>query len=73
MKLIITPKDIQLLMDKSYSQSYRMYCVVKDTLGKKKFQPLLVSEFCKYYDIPYQEALNKMTTTIKKNNRTHDK
>lgn len=60
MKLIITPKDIQILMDKSYVHACRLYRTVKDAIGKKDFQPLLLSEFCKYYDIPYEDAVNKI-------------
>ena len=60
MKLIITPKEIQILMEVTYRHSLTMYNTAKDALKKEKHQPLLMAEFCQYYGIPLEQAEKKL-------------
>lgn len=45
-RIIIYPKDIQLLTGKSYRQSLKIYNQVKTQLGKSKDDLLGLKEFC---------------------------
>jgi hypothetical protein len=51
MRQVITAKDIQLYFGKKESMSFKMMTQMKKELGKKKHQPITITEFCEYYNV----------------------
>ena len=51
MRQVITAKDIQIYFGKKPSMSFKMMSQMKKELGKKKHQPITITEFCEYYNV----------------------
>lgn len=51
-RMIIYPKDVQVLTGKSYRQSLRLYQRAKAYFGKSKHDLLSFEEFCRCYKLP---------------------
>jgi len=54
-RIIIYPKDVQILTGKSYRQSLKIYNEVKNQLGKSKSDFLGLKEFCEACKIKINE------------------
>ena len=53
--IIISIKDVSIVLNKSYQQAFRIHQGVRDALGKQKKQVLTKAEFANYMGIPLQE------------------
>jgi hypothetical protein len=58
-RLIIYPKDIQLITGKSERQSRNSIMLIKKKLNKDKHQLVTVEEFCNYMGLDV-EVIQKM-------------
>lgn len=54
-RIIIYPKDVQLVTGKSYRKSLQLIHLAKTKLGKTKKDMLSINEFCKVYKIDPEE------------------
>jgi hypothetical protein len=59
-RIFIYPKDIATLTGLSIKQAQRIYKQVKDSLGKKEFQNLAISEYANYENIDPQLIESKL-------------
>lgn len=53
-RIVIYPKDIQIITGKSYRQSVRLLNKLKSDLHKEAHQFVTFSEFNNYYGIAYE-------------------
>lgn len=71
MRQVITAKDMQLYFGKKESMSFKMMSQMKKELGKKKHQPITISEFCEYYNVDkvgIEACIKEVETTKQKPN-----
>jgi hypothetical protein len=54
-QLYITIKDIQNIDSCSYPTAHRRYVIIKDALGKKKHQKILVREYLEYEGVTSED------------------
>ncbi|MBF0596816.1 hypothetical protein IM532_05030 [Faecalibacter sp. WQ 117] len=59
-RVIIYPKDVQLLTGRSYRQSLRLMNKAKAILGKTKDELLGFKEFCECYKISLKEFKDEL-------------
>ena len=55
-RVCIYPKEISIILGKSYSYSCHLVRVIKDANGITINRPITIKEFCDYVDIPYDEV-----------------
>ncbi|NJK98337.1 MAG: hypothetical protein HC905_28535 [Bacteroidales bacterium] len=65
--LVIRAKDISVIMDCSPATSSRRLSLIKDALNKKPHQQITLNEFCKYYDLPVNEVIDKINQHVNHN------
>lgn len=55
-KVCMYPKDVQRVMDKTYTQA-RLYLIkIKKHLNKENHQLISIKEFCDYTGLPIEEV-----------------
>ncbi|WP_188653425.1 hypothetical protein [Yeosuana aromativorans] len=54
----IYPKEIAIILGKSYTHSCQLVRTIKDAHGKSSHQPITIKEFCDYMDLPYEDIFN---------------
>jgi len=54
----IYPKEITIILGKSYTHSCQLVRTIKAAYGKSSYQPITIKEFCEYMDLPYEEIFN---------------
>ena len=52
----IYPKEISILLGKSYSYSCHLVRTIKDAYSIKSSRPITIKEFCDYMDFPYDDV-----------------
>lgn len=57
-RIIIYPKDVQILTGKSYRQSLRLFKKAKAYFGKSKHDLLSYEEFCTCYNLPTNNQMD---------------
>jgi hypothetical protein len=60
-RMVIYTKDIQRITGKSDSYSRKIIRVIRKKLGKQKHQPISITEFCHYLNLPIEEVLRHIT------------
>jgi hypothetical protein len=55
-KIILYPKDIQVITGKSYYTSYKLLRRIKNRLNKSSKQVVSVEEFCAYMGLKVREV-----------------
>jgi len=55
--IIIRPKDIQKVFNCSRSTASRNMSLLREVYKKKENQKVSIKEFCKYFDLSYNEVL----------------
>ncbi len=55
-RMIIYPKDIQLINGKTDRHARGILVRIRHHLGKEKFQPVTVKEFCEYMKLNEEEV-----------------
>ncbi len=55
-RVIIYPKDIQLLTGKSERYARKLVAQVKKYYNKESHQPLSIKEFCQYMGLEFEEV-----------------
>ena len=68
-RICIYPSDIIEILGKSLTTSQTLVRTIKDSLGKKKFQPLTIKEFCDYMDLPFEEVFNLVNNIKSKDDK----
>lgn len=54
---VVNVQDIMQFFGKQQRQSYKIMADIRTHYNKKKRQPITISEFCKYYQIPTQDFI----------------
>ena len=65
-RLIIKPKDIEIILNVSPSYARRVVRLIKKAYNKEKHQKLTVKEFCRYLALEVQEVVNELNEFYKK-------
>lgn len=55
-KLVIYPKDLQLITGKAYYTSYKLLLRIRKHFGKKPNQVVTIGEACAYLGIKIEEV-----------------
>ncbi len=55
-RIVIYPKDIQIITGKSYRQSIRFLNRIKEDLNKLDNELLTIDEFCHYTGIKHEQV-----------------
>ena len=56
-RLIITAKDVQVILDVSSGHASRIIRIIKRINKKEKHQKITVKEFCRYMGLEVQEVV----------------
>ena len=56
-RIIIYPKDIQLITGKSYRQSARLLQKIRNDLNKLENEFVSIEEFCQYTSLKYEQVM----------------
>lgn len=59
-RLIMTPKDVEIILEKSPSYARRVVRVIKRKNNKEKYQKITVKEFCRYMGLEVQEVVQEL-------------
>ncbi|PIV95128.1 MAG: hypothetical protein COW44_00620 [Flavobacteriaceae bacterium CG17_big_fil_post_rev_8_21_14_2_50_33_15] len=54
----IYPKEISVILGKSYSYSCKLTRSIKDAYQIHKRRDITIKEFCEYMNLPYEEIFN---------------
>ena len=57
LRLIITPKDVEVILGVSSSYARRVVRIIKRKKKKEKHQKITVKEFCRYMGLEVQEVV----------------
>ena len=57
LRLIITPKDVEVILGVSSSYARRVVRIIKRKNNKEKHQKITVKEFCRYMGLEVQEVV----------------
>jgi hypothetical protein len=55
-RIVIYPKDIQVITGKSYRQSLRFLNRIKEDLNKLDNELVSIEEFCQYTSLKYEQV-----------------
>ncbi len=55
-RIVIYPKDIQVITGKSYRQSVRYLNRIKEDLNKLDNELVSIEEFCQYTSLKYEQV-----------------
>ena len=58
-RLIIRPKDIEIILNVSPSHARRIVRVIKKANDKEKHQKITINEFCRYMGLDVKDELNE--------------
>lgn len=59
-RLIIRPKDIEIILNVSPSYARRIVRVIKKAYDKEKHQKITVKEFCRYMGLEVNEVIEEL-------------
>ena len=59
-RLVIYPKDFQLVFNKSLKTARRMMANMKKDLGKESHHFITIREFCTYFGLTEEELIEKL-------------
>lgn len=59
-RLVISPKDIAMVLDTSVRNARRKYQQARDAYGKAPHQMLTIYEFSEYYGIPIEDIIDRL-------------
>ena len=57
LRLIITPKDVEVILGVSSSYARRVVRIIKRKNNKEKHQKITVKEFCRYMGLEVKEVV----------------
>ena len=57
LRLIITPKDVKVILGVSSSYARRVVRIIKRKNNKEKHQKITVKEFCRYMGLEVKEVV----------------
>ena len=57
LRLIITPKDVEVILGVSSSYARRVVRIIKRKINKEKHQKITVKEFCRYMGLEVKEVV----------------
>ena len=57
-RYFIYPKEISIILGKSYAYSCNLVRTIKDANGITSMRTVSIKEFCTYMDIPYEDVFN---------------
>jgi hypothetical protein len=59
-RLIIRPKDIEIILNVSPSYARRIVRVIKKAYDKEKHQKISIKEFCRYMGLDLKEVKDEL-------------
>jgi hypothetical protein len=59
-RLIITPKDVQVILRVSDGYARRIVRIIKRKNDKEKYQKITISEFCRYMGLEVSETRSEL-------------
>jgi hypothetical protein len=59
-RLIIKPKDIEIILNVSPSYARRIVRVIKKAYDKEKHQKISIKEFCRYMGLDLKEVKDEL-------------
>ncbi|WP_339836271.1 hypothetical protein [uncultured Flavobacterium sp.] len=59
-RLIIRPKDIEIILNVSPSYARRIVRVIKKAYGKEKHQKITINEFCRYMGLDVKDVKDEL-------------
>jgi hypothetical protein len=64
-RIVIYPKDVELLTGKSYRQCVRMLARVKEAIDKSADQLITIAEFCAFYGLHPDDVYDSFNDSLK--------
>jgi Mn-dependent DtxR family transcriptional regulator len=65
-RLIITPKDVEVILEVSPSYARRVVRLLKRKYNKEKHQKITISEFCRTYGLEIAETKQELEKFYKR-------
>ena len=65
LRLIITPKDVEVILGVSSSYARRVVRIIKRKNNKEKHQKITVKEFCRYMGLEVKEVVLELKVFYK--------
>lgn len=62
----IYPKEISIIIGKSYTHSCQLVRTIKDAYGKSSHQPVTIKEFCDHMNLPFEDIFNDINKNYSK-------
>lgn len=59
-RLIITPKDVEVILRVSDGYARRIVRIIKRKNNKEKYQKITISEFCRYMGLEVSETRSEL-------------